>query len=399
MSMPSERPAIIGCGRTAFGEHFEREPDELLEEAGLKALETANLERRDIQAVFISDYFIALTNKVGIEEGFVSEFLELNVPMEKLRSFSSAFSAACRAIEAGHCSVALVCGVEKMCDRLDKIRDDLMMLVDPWTYYAGGTPESSYELLLRAYAKAYGLSKEDEEKLLVALAHISAKNHRLAINNPLAQFRKQVAVDTVVRARAGKLLGLYDFAPVSDGASAVILASRSFAEGHSGEAVLVAGEGSASDFISYSMRPFKAGFKAAEIAVNSALKEAGISVKDIGLAELYDFSTVTELVLLEDAGFCRRGEAWRVAYESLSSGDLHYNLGDGDLFVNTNGGLKADGNPLGATGGAQIIEVVEQLLGKAGARQVDLGGREYGLAVELEGFGTKAYAHVLKAVG
>ncbi len=123
-------PAIIGVGRTKFGEHYEKEPEKLIEEAWLKASMSAGLERKNLDAAYIADYFLTLTNKIGIEEGFLSELTELHVPMEKTRSFSSALLNACNAIQAGKYGVVLVGGVEKMTDRWDKIRDDLMLLED-----------------------------------------------------------------------------------------------------------------------------------------------------------------------------------------------------------------------------------------------------------------------------
>jgi len=158
--MKRRRPAIIGVGRTKFGEDYERGPEKLVEEAGLQALDSAGVKRKDLDACYFSDYFLQITNKIGIEEGFQSELLELHVPMEKMRSFSSALLNACHAVQSGKYRIVLVGGVEKMTDRWDKIRDDLMLLEDPWSYYAGCTPEANHELLLRGYIKKYGISGE-----------------------------------------------------------------------------------------------------------------------------------------------------------------------------------------------------------------------------------------------
>ncbi len=142
-------PVIIGEGRTKFGEHYEKEPEKLIEEAWLKASVSAGIERKNLDAAYISDYFLQITNKIGIEEGFISELTELHIPMEKTRSFSSALLNACNAIQAGKYDIVLVGGMEKMTDRWEKIRDDLMLLEDPWSYYAGCTPEANHELMLR----------------------------------------------------------------------------------------------------------------------------------------------------------------------------------------------------------------------------------------------------------
>jgi acetyl-CoA C-acetyltransferase len=161
-------PAIIGLGRTKFGEHYEKEPEKLIEEAWLKASLSAGIERKNLDAAYIADYFLQLTNKIGIEEGFLSELTELHVPMEKTRSFSSALLNACNAIQAGRYDIVLVGGVEKMTDRWDKIRDDLMLLEDPWSYYAGCTPEANHELMLREYIRKYDIKGEQLETLNTA---------------------------------------------------------------------------------------------------------------------------------------------------------------------------------------------------------------------------------------
>jgi acetyl-CoA C-acetyltransferase len=114
------------------------------------------------------------------------------------------------------------------------------------------------------------------------------------------------------------------------------------------------------------------------------------------VVELYDQSTVMEMISLEDLGFCKPGTAWRSIYGSCQDYKGYYEIDDRKLFVSLNGGLKADGNPLGATGGAQIFEIVKQLRGEAGERQAKSGEKlKYGCALELEGFGTKGYVNIL----
>lgn len=207
-------PAIVAAGRTKFGEHYEKEPEKLIEEAWLKATIEAGMERKDVEACYLSDYFLPITNKLGLEEGFLSELTQLHVPMEVTRSFSSALSNACNAIKAGKHKSVLVGGIEKMTDRWDKIRDDLMLLEDPWSYYAGCTPEANHELMLRAYIKKYGITGRNLEKLGVALAQVSVKNHLHATKNECAQYQRKITVENVLSARkeAHKPLGLYDYA-------------------------------------------------------------------------------------------------------------------------------------------------------------------------------------------
>jgi acetyl-CoA C-acetyltransferase len=392
------RPAIIAVGRTRFGENYEKEPEKLIEEAWLKASKEANIERKDLEACYLSDYFLPITNKLGLEEGFLSELTELHVPMEVTRSFSSALSNACNAIQAGKYNVILVGGIEKMTDRWDKIRDDLMLLEDPWSYYAGCTPEANHELMLRAYIKKYGIKDNDMEKLNIALAQVSVKNHLHATKNEYAQFQRKITVEQVLNARkeARKLLGLYDYAPISDGAATLILTSEDFAKKFADKPVYILGSSSATDYLTFPAREDMVHFLVAKIAIKNALKMAGISLWDMQIVELYDQSTVMEMISLEDLGFCEPGKAWRNIYKSCQNYKGYYEINGKKLFVNMNGGLKADGNPLGATGGAQIFEVFKQLRGEAGERQVKSDKElKYGCVLELEGFGTKGYVHIL----
>ncbi len=398
--MPQLCPVIMGVGRTKFGEHYEKEPEKLIEEAWLKASRSAGIERKDLNAAYIADYFLQITNKIGIEEGFLSELTELHIPMEKTRSFSSALLNACNAIQAGRYDLVLVGGMEKMTDRWEKIRDDLMLLEDPWSYYAGCTPEANHELMLREYIKKYGISGENMEKLNIALAQISVKNHQHATMNEHAQFQREIKLDHVLaeRKKVNRSLGLLDFAPISDGATALVLASPEVAKKHATASVYIAGSASATDYITFPAREDRTSFIASRIATQNALKTADIQPNDVQIAELYDQSTFLEMISLEDLGFSKKGEAWRDVYDSCKDYQGFYMINGRELFVNTNGGLKADGNPLGATGGAQIFEIVKQLRGEAGNRQVKTGKElQFGCVLELEGFGTKAYVHILRS--
>ena len=392
------RAAIVAAGRTKFGEHYEKEPEKLIEEAWLKAALEVNIERKDLEACYLSDYFLPITNKLGLEEGFLSELTELHVPMEVTRSFSSALTNACNAIQAGRYNMVLVGGIEKMTDRWDKIRDDLMLLEDPWSYYAGCTPEANHELLLRAYIKKYGLRGEDLEKLNIALAQIAVKNHFHGSKNEYAQYQRKITLEQVLKARkdAHKPLGLYDFAPISDGASIVILTSENVAKKFTDKPVYVLGSSSATDYLTYPAREDLTHFLVTQNSIKTALKRAGRNLWDLQLLEVYDQSTVMEMVSLEDLGFCPSGTAWKTVYESCKDYKGYYEIDGHKLYVNMSGGLKADGNPLGATGGAQIFEIVKQLRGEACDRQVKSDKElKYGCVLELEGFGTKGYTYIL----
>lgn len=393
--MMQNRPAIVAVGRTKFGEHYGKEPEKLIEEAWLAASNECSIERKDLEACYLSDCFLPITNKLGLEEGFLSELTELHVPMEVTRSFSAALLTACNAIQAGVYSTVLVGGIEKMTDRWDKIRDDLMLLDDPWSYYAGGTPESNHELMLRAYIKKHNISGESLEQLNLALAEVTVKNHANATKNKYAQFQRKITIEQVLNARktAHKPLGLYDFAPISDGASALILTSDLAAKKMTKNPVNVLAIGSATDYLNYPKRADLSHFVAAELAMKKASQISKVAASDLQIIEVYDQSTVMEMVSLEDLGLCAPGTAWK----SIHGCQDCYNIGGKQVFVNTDGGLKANGNPLGAAGGAQIYEIYRQLRGEAGERQVKVGEGfpRNGCVLEFEGFGTKAYVSIL----
>lgn len=391
-------PAIVAVGRTKFGEHYGKEPEKLIEEAWLAASRECGVERKDLEACYLSDCFLPITNKLGLEEGFLSELTELHVPMEVTRSVSAALLTACHAIRAGAYQTVLVGGIEKMTDRWDKIRDDLMLLEDPWSYYAGCTPESNHELMLSAYIKKYGIDSDNLEKLNIALGQIAVKNHAHATKNEYAQYQRKITLDQVINARktARKSLGLYDFAPISDGASALILTNSKKAKQLTDKPISIYGVASATDYLNYPARDDLTHFAATKIAMNNALKMSKVQLADIQVLQLCDQSTVTEMVSIEDLGFCDKGTAWKSIYDSCQNYKGYYKINGKRLFTNLNGGLKADGNPIGATGGAQLFEIFKQLRGEAGARQA-LSERElrHGCALEFEGFGTKSYVSIL----
>jgi len=392
------RPAIVAVGRTKFGEFYGKEPEKLIEEAWLAASKECGIERKDLQACYMSDCFLPITNKLGLEEGFLSELTELHVPMEVTRSFSAALLAACHAIQAGVYNTVLVGGIEKMTDRWDKIRDDLMLLDDPWSYYAGGTPESNHELMLRAYIKKHGINGSDLEKLNTALAQVSVKNHANASKNKYAQFQRKITVEQVINARkaANKSLGLYDFAPISDGASALILTNEEVANKMTNRPIYVLACGAATDYLNYPAREDLSRFIAAELAMKSAFEMSKVAASNLRVLEVNDQSTVMEMISLEDLGLCSSGTAWKSIYESYLNGRNSYDFSGNEVYVNTDGGLKANGNPLGATGGAQFYEIYRQLRGEAGERQIKIEcNQKCGGVLEFEGFGTKAYATIL----
>jgi acetyl-CoA C-acetyltransferase len=370
-----------------------------MDEAWIATSNKISMERKNLEACYISTCFLPITNKLGLAEGFLSEVTGLHVPMQATRSVSAALASACQAIQAGVYSTVLVGGLEKMTDRWDKIRDDLMLLDDPWSYYAGGTPETNHELMLRAYIHKYGIAGEDLEKLNKALAMVSVKNHANATKNPYAQFQRKISVETVLKSRAEehKQLGLFDFAPISDGATALIVTSEEKAKKIVDNPVYVKAYSSATDYLNYPARNDLTHFAAAKIASKKAMQNAQFAPTDIQMYQVYDQSTMMEMVSLEDLGLCEAGTAWKYIYESGCKNQQFYEINGKPYYFNLNGGLKADGNPFGASGGVAFHELFKQLQQDAGERQVilDDGVPKLGCALEFEGFGTKAYVTVL----
>ena len=249
--------------------------------------------------------------------------------------------------------------------------------------------------MLRAYINKYKITGKDLEKLNMALAEITVKNHANATKNKYAQYQRKITVDQVLSARksAHKPLGLYDYAPISDGASALILTSDPVAKKMIKHPVNVLGIGSATDYLNYPKREDLSRFVATEYAMKKAIQASKVRASDLQILEINDQSTMMEMVSLEDLGLCDPGTAWKSIYGCQNC----YSIGGKQVFVNTDGGLKADGNPLGATGGAQIYEIYRQLRGEAGERQVKIDGGLplNGCVQEFEGFGTKAYVSIL----
>jgi acetyl-CoA acetyltransferase len=240
---------------------------------------------------------------------------------------------------------------------------------------------------------------EDLERLYRALAQVAVKNHANGAKNPYAQFQRKISIDNVLgpRKAANRSLGLFDYAPISDGATALILTNESVAKKLDVTPVYIHGCGSATDYLNYSARDELSHFVAAQFAMQGALKVSGLKAWDVNLWEIYDQSTMMEMISLEDLGYCTAGSAWQSIVESYPNDKGCYIVDGKELYVNTNGGLKADGNPLGATGGAQIHELFRQLTGKADQRQVTIDNAvpRYGGVLEFEGFGTKAYVNIL----
>jgi acetyl-CoA C-acetyltransferase len=217
-----------------------------------------------------------------------------------------------------------------------------------------------YAAIARAHMQKYG-TKEEE------LATVAVKNHENALSNPKAHFHKKITVDDVMKSLVvASPLKLFDACPFSDGAAAAILCSEEFAKdvlGKKSDLVTIKGSGRAGGTGALHQRNDLTSLNASVLAAREAFARANLSLKDIDLAEVHDCFTIAEIVAAEDLGFFRRGEAARAEMEGITK------IG-GEIPINPSGGLKAKGHPVGATGVGQVVEVFEQLHGKANGRQV-----------------------------
>jgi acetyl-CoA C-acetyltransferase/acetyl-CoA acyltransferase len=288
-----------------------------------------------------------------------------------------ALRAAVHAIESGSCDVACVVGLEKMTDAPSRRRRYWLGVSGDteWERLAGLTFAGVYALLAARHMAEFGTPRE-------ALAEVAVKNHRHAMHNPNAQFRKVITRDQVLAApRVAEPLGLMDCCPVTDGAAALLLARSSIARRYTDTPVTIVGAGAGSDRLAVQERPSLTGLAASRRAAEEAFRRSPFERSALSVVMVHDCFTIAELLALEDLGLARPGEAATLTLEGATA------LG-GRLPVNPDGGLKAKGHPIGATGASQAYEAFQQLRGSAGARQVP--GAERALSHNVGGSGASA---------
>ncbi|MFP3951611.1 MAG: thiolase C-terminal domain-containing protein [Candidatus Bathyarchaeia archaeon] len=397
--------AIVGVGRSRFGELWYDNPEKLLVEAGLSCIESVDrgLGRKDIQACFFGSFLYQITNKLGLIPGYMSRELGLNIPISMTEaacaSGGSALFNACVAIKSGKFDTVLVGGFEKMTDRYDKISDDLMFAADPHEFDAGFTFPGLYATMMSRYLYEHG---DEAERCLDALAMVSCKNHHHAMGNEYAHFHREFTVEDVRNSTlVADPIRLLHCSPVSDGAATLVLTSPERAREFTDTPIYVVASQQATDDVSLYTRDSMTSIKASRLVVGAALSEAGMDISDITLAEVHDCFTIEECLFLEDSGFYKRGEGWKGIYDSYSEyeGSKHipYINGDSMLTVNPGGGLKADGHPVGATGVRQICEGFEQLRGEASDNQVECDEEiDNILCHNIGGTGGIATVHILR---
>ena len=378
--------AIVGAGMTPFGELWRSSLRDLFVEAALGALRDAGADRLD--AIYVGN--MSGGQFVGQEHlgPLMADHLGMaGVPSTRVESACASGGAALRSaffeVASGASDLVLAAGVEKMNDGAD-VTAVLATAADQESeVYHGVTFPGLYALIARAHMETHGTTLED-------LAAVSVKNHRHGALNPKAQFRGEVTLEQVMTSSlVADPLRLLHCSPVSDGAAAVLLCPLSRAREFTDRPIKVRGSGMATSAMALADRKDPAYLDAVNLAATRAYEMAKLGPQDIHVAEVHDCFTIAELCVLEALCFTERGRAG----EATRSGQTA--LG-GRMPVNTSGGLKSKGHPVGATGVAQAIEIVEQLRGEAGDRQVK--DAAIGLAQNMGGSGASSVVHIFERV-
>jgi acetyl-CoA C-acetyltransferase len=364
---------IIGAGRTKFGK-LDACLEDLAYEAISNAIDDSGISVRDLEAIYVSNFLGGPVNGQLHLNSMVSSLLPgCNIPIVRIETACASSSSAMNqaTIALRKYSTVLVLGVEKLSGKALIPQIDAIAMAENRTIEKenGLIFPAAYALIAQQYFKKYGISHEVLEK-------ISCINHQNANKNPLAHFsEKHVTLEMMRSSRmVSTPLNLFDCSPLSDGAAAVVVADRK----RSDRDVKILSSQIATDTISIPERNDLTTFKATKIAARKAYMEAGLTPKKMDLFEVHDCFTISELIALEDLGLCEPGSACHLVEEGRISID-------GDFPVNTDGGLKANGHPIGATGIAQIYEIVTQIRGEAGPRQI--ADADYGLAQNIGGIG------------
>ena len=387
--------AVVGAGMTRFHHkvHSDKTSRELFVEAGIEAMDSVDngIELDDIGALFVgnfsSDVFEKQTHTAALMADWFGLTPKASTRVEDACASSGvAVNLGVLAVASGAYDAVMVGGVEKMRTLgTEEVTDTLAMAADGvYEVGAGFTFPGLYAALATAHFARYGSSWEQ-------LAVITIKNHHNGALNPKAHFQSEV-MDTAVRLgeRQGMTfsdemeflrsrlnpvvaypLRLFDCCPVSDGAAAIILAAEDVARKFTDAPVYIRGIGQASDSMALHDRPDLTTLKATRLAASQAYKIAGVDANDVDVADVHDCFTIAEVLATEDLGFFPKGEGGKAAAEGRTALD-------GDMPVNPDGGLKAKGHPVGATGAAMAYEMFLQLRGQAGKHQVD--GAMIGLA-------------------
>ncbi|MBD3210690.1 thiolase domain-containing protein [Candidatus Micrarchaeota archaeon] len=382
------RVAIIGAGMTKFGERWEQGFRELVVEAGVRALTDAGVSGDRIGAGYIGT--MASGSLVGQEHvgGLIADYMGLTpIPITRVEGACASGSLALRQgfvdVASGMHDIVVVGGAEKMTDLgVSAVSDILGGAGDQeWELFLGATFPGIYALMARRHMNDFGTTEE-------MLASVSVKNHSNGAKNKYAQFPREVTMEQVLASKMiADPLKVLDCSPITDGAAGLVLAPLDMAESFTKKPVEIIASAQASDSLALHSRKTLTGLRAAQVAAEKAYEMAGATPKDIDFAEVHDCFTIAEIMAIEDLGFFPKGQGGPASLEGRTK------MG-GEIPVNTSGGLKACGHPVGATGIKQAAEVTWQLRGDAGERQVK--DAHIGLSHNVGGSGATAVVHIFR---
>ena len=377
--------SVVGIGQTPVGEHWERPLKDLAGDAALAAIGDAGVDR--IDGVFVGNMLSPTLNRQMHLGALVADWIGLRgVEAVKIESAcgsgGSAVRAAWLAVVSGEMDIALVVGVEKMTDTPGHDTTAALATAADADEEAdmGVSFVALNALLMRRYMHEHGWRHED-------FAPFSINAHANAVANPWARLREAVTAADYARARMiSDPINLLDASPIGDGAAALVLA----ADGTKGVpgTPRVTASAVATDSIAVHSRHDPLWLAAAEASAAAAYAQAGVGPGDIDVFELHDAFSIMAALSLEACGFCERGRGPRLGLDGAIA------VG-GSIPIATRGGLKARGHPVGATGVYQIVEVVQQLRGEAGATQVQ--GARIGMAQNIGGSGATVVTHIVQA--
>ncbi len=359
----SDDVAVVGAGMIPFGERFELGYYDMIGRAykEAKADVTHGIDDTDVDAAWLGTAYGTLSIDAEIVSGArLSEATGLQgVPITRIENACATGSDAVRnaaaAIQAGQADVAVVVGAEKM---RDKSTDEFMKTVTNRPTTRGMTAPAFFAMYAQRHMQEYGTTREQ-------MAEVAVKNHENGTKCEYSHFDFTVDAESVLDAPfVSYPFGLYDCSPQTDGAACLVLASEAVADSYTDTPVWIRGTGNSTVPYDITKRDDYLEAQPTIEASSQAYEMADIGPDDIDVVEQHDCFTFTELLNMEDLGFCERGEGG----EFVASGATGL---DGELPVNPSGGLKAKGHPIGATGVAQICELAWQLRGECGERQVD----------------------------
>jgi acetyl-CoA C-acetyltransferase len=381
--------AIVGIGCTKFGEMWDKSFRDLFIEAGLMALEDAGMSGAHVEALYggnMSSGIFIEQEHVGALIADYSGLISNSVPSTRVEAACASGGLALRsgiiAVASEYHDIVISAGIEKMTDvGPEKAMDALAAASDrEWEAAIGATFPGLYAMMARAHMNEFGTTREQ-------LAQVAVKNHYHGSMNPKAQFRNRITIDAVISSPlVADPLRLFDCSPITDGAAAVILVPAERAREFTDTPIYVKAAAQASDTISLHDRRSLTSIDATRIAADRAFKTARLQRSNIDVAEVHDCFTIAEIMAIEDLAFFEKGRGGPATLAGETA------IG-GKIPINTSGGLKACGHPVGATGIKQAVEIVEQLRGTAGKRQVE--GAEVGLTHNVGGTGGTVVVHIL----